>query len=119
MRTTPDECRVLGRQPAEKVKAYSAPVTVLLPLRGVSVISEAGGPFHDPEADAALFDAIRHGLDPGVRLLEPDCTINSPEFAQACATELLRCIKTEGTRACQAVEKHPGQIEAMYERWPG
>ncbi|MFN9283306.1 MAG: Tm-1-like ATP-binding domain-containing protein [Planctomyces sp.] len=69
---------------------HNPPVTVLLPLRGISVISAAGGPFHDAEADAILFAALCNGLRPGVRVRDVDTEINSPEFAAACAEELLR-----------------------------
>jgi uncharacterized protein (UPF0261 family) len=90
MRTTPDECAQLGAILAQKVNAYRASVTVLLPLRAISVISAAGQPFHSPEADQALFRAIRDQLRPGVELIELDCAINDPEFAAACASALLR-----------------------------
>ncbi|MFN9234544.1 MAG: Tm-1-like ATP-binding domain-containing protein [Planctomyces sp.] len=69
---------------------HNPQVTVLLPLRGISVISAAGGPFHDAEADAILFAALCNGLRPGVRVRDVDTEINSPEFAAACAEELLR-----------------------------
>ena len=55
LRTNATECRELGRILAGKVNAYDAPVTVLIPQKGISVISVAGGPFHDSEADKALF----------------------------------------------------------------
>lgn len=89
MRTTPAECAELGRILAEKVNAYTGPVTVLLPRGGVSVISAAGGPFYDPDADAALFEGIRSRLSPRIPLRELDCPINDPAFARACAEALL------------------------------
>ena len=89
MRTTPAECAELGRILAEKVNRYPAPVTVLLPLRAISVISAAGQPFHDPTADAALFDAIKEHLRPEIPVIELDAAINDPAFAQACAETLL------------------------------
>ena len=89
MRTNAEECAALGRILAEKVNAYSAPVSVLLPLRGISIISTAGQPFHDPAADAALFNAIRQHLRPGIPLVELDVTINDPLFAAACVNALL------------------------------
>ena len=92
MRTTPEECAQLGRILAEKVNTYTGPVTVLLPLRGISIISAPGGPFHWPEADTALFAAIRQHLRPGIPLIELDTTINDPAYAEACATTLLRSI---------------------------
>lgn len=89
MRTNADECAALGRILAEKVNAYSAPVSVILPLRGISIISTEGQPFHDPAADAALFNAIRQHLRQGIPLVELDVTINDPIFAAACVNALL------------------------------
>jgi uncharacterized protein (UPF0261 family) len=71
------------------VNRYTAPVTVLLPLKGISVISAPGGAFHDPAADAALFGAIKQHVRPGIPVVEMDCVINDPAFAQRCAAELL------------------------------
>jgi len=90
MRTSPAECAELGRILAEKVNAYTAPVTVLLPLKAISVISAPGQPFHDPEADAALFAGIKSHLRAGIPVVEVDCEINAPEFAEACTKALLK-----------------------------
>ncbi len=89
MRTTPEECAELGRILAGKVNAYRGPVTVLLPLKAVSIISAEGGAFHWPEADAALFGAIKEHLREGIPLIEVDAAINDPAFADACASALL------------------------------
>ena len=88
MRTTPVECAELGRILAERVSALGAPVTILLPLRGISSIAVEDGVFHDPEADAALFDAIRRHRGNHIRLEEMETHINDPAFA-ARAVELL------------------------------
>ncbi|MGH7944935.1 MAG: Tm-1-like ATP-binding domain-containing protein [Opitutaceae bacterium] len=92
MRTTPAECAELGRIIAEKVNLSIGPVTLLLPLRAISVISEAGGPFHDTEADAALFTSLKHTLRPDIPVQEFDCTVNDPKFAEACVAALLKNI---------------------------
>jgi uncharacterized protein (UPF0261 family) len=89
MRTTPEECAELGRIVAEKVNLSTAPVTVLIPLRAISVVSEAGQPFHDPAADRALFGALKHQLRRDIPVIELDTTINDPGFADACVTALL------------------------------
>lgn len=88
MRTTPEQNAELGRIIARKVSAAHGPVTVFLPLRGVSALDVAGMPFHDPVADAALFDAIRSGIGPNVGLREIDTDINDPAYAVAMADEL-------------------------------
>ena len=67
----------------------TGPVTVLLPLRAISVISAAGQPFHDPAADAALFDAIKTTLRADIPVIEVDAAVNDRAFAEACAQALL------------------------------
>jgi len=95
MRTNVDESRQLGSILAAKLNAYTAPVTLLLPLRGLSVIGIAGQPFHDPAADSALFEAILEGVNPEVEVIKLDCAINQTEFAAACAGALLdNCSKS-------------------------
>ncbi len=89
MRTTPEECEALGQMLAAKINASTGLASVLLPRRGISVISEAGGPFHDPAADAALFSAIENGLRIGIPCQSLDCGINDPAFAKACVDALL------------------------------
>jgi uncharacterized protein (UPF0261 family) len=90
MRTTPEENAELGRIIAGKLNAATGPVALYLPLRGVSMIDAAGMPFHAPEADEALFDAIREGVDPAtVELVELDLHINDEAFADAMADRLL------------------------------
>jgi len=89
MRTDAAECAKLGRILADKVNLSTGPVTVLLPLRAISVISAAGQPFHDPGADAALFGAIKAHLRADIPLVEVDAAINDPAFADACVQHLL------------------------------
>ena len=92
MRTTPEECAQLGRILAEKLNLSTGPVAVLLPLRGGSMISAPGGPFHDSAADAALFKALKSSLRRGIEVRELDCAINEPLFAEASARMLLRLL---------------------------
>jgi len=84
MRTTPDESTQLGAELARKVAAATGPAKVFLPLGGVSAIAVPGGPFYDPDADAALFSAIRDGLrGSSVPLIEMVSDVNDPAFADA------------------------------------
>jgi uncharacterized protein (UPF0261 family) len=88
MRTTKEECAELGRQIARKLSGSIGPTALFVPLKGVSMIDAEGQPFHDPEADEALFAALRDGLDDRVELVEMDCNVNDPEFAAAMADKL-------------------------------
>ncbi len=92
MRTNAAECAELGRILAEKVNASTGPVRVLVPTRAISIISAAGQPFHDPEADAALFASLRSHLDPRIPLVEIEAAINDEVFAKACAEALLEML---------------------------
>lgn len=94
MRTSPEECAELGRILAEKVNAYIAPVSVLLPTKAISIISAEGQAFYDPAADEALFSSIKENLSDRVELIEIDAEINDPAFSTACAEALLRNLDT-------------------------
>jgi uncharacterized protein (UPF0261 family) len=97
MRTTPEECAELGRIVAEKLNAATGPTALYLPLDGVSMIDVEGEPFQDPEADRALFDAIREAVGEGVELVEMEADINDEAFARAMA-ERLDTYMQESTR---------------------
>jgi uncharacterized protein (UPF0261 family) len=85
MRTMPEENARIGAFIVARVNRMAGPVRFLLPLKGVSAIDAEGQPFHDPQADAALFDAIRQGWEKAKnrKLVELDLNINDPAFAAA------------------------------------
>jgi len=96
MRTTPEECAELGRILAEKLNAATGPTALYLPLEGVSMIDVKGEPFHDPEADRALFDAIREAVGEGVELVEMETDVNDEAFARAMAERLDAYMQASG-----------------------
>jgi uncharacterized protein (UPF0261 family)/ABC-type branched-subunit amino acid transport system ATPase component len=93
MRTTPAENRAAGEWIATRLNAMTGPVRFLLPMGGVSMLDAPGQPFHDPEADAALFQAIEATFHPTPQrqLLRLPCNINDPAFAAA-AVDAFRAI---------------------------
>ena len=99
MRTTPAENRELGCVLADKLNLSTGPVTLLLPLRGNSLISTPGQPFHDPEADQALFDALRSNLRTDIPIAQLDNAINDLPFAEACTRELLKNLAVASSRS--------------------
>ncbi|MFE7569401.1 Tm-1-like ATP-binding domain-containing protein [Streptomyces sp. NPDC057539] len=93
MRTTPEENAELGRRIGAKLSRARGPVTVLLPLRGVSGIDKDGGPFRDAAADARLFAALRGALTgASAEIVEVDSHINDPGFGRDAARHLHRLI---------------------------
>jgi uncharacterized protein (UPF0261 family) len=106
IRTTPEECAALGRLLARKLRTATSPVSVFLPLRGLSTLSTPGGPYHEPTADKALFTALRDTLtDTPVQLHELDTHINDPAFGQAMANHL-HALLTEHDAAHPAKTAH-------------
>lgn len=95
LRTSVEENRRIGEMLAETANLCSGPVSVLLPLRGVSMLDSPGNAFWDPEADRACFDALKNGLRTGIPVIELDCNINDPEFADTAAKTLVSMHKTE------------------------
>lgn len=85
MRTTAEECARIGRWIGERLNRCDGPVRFLIPEGGVSMIDAPGQPFHDPEADAALFQALEDTVQvtPQRRLERLPYHINDPEFAEA------------------------------------
>jgi uncharacterized protein (UPF0261 family) len=85
MRTTPDENRLFGSWMAKKLNQSKRPIRILIPERGVSLLDDEGQPFHDPEADLALFQSletqIQQTSDRRVKRMANN--INDPAFARA------------------------------------
>lgn len=90
MRTTPEENTELGKILAEKANAAKGPVAFLLPLKGVSMLDSEGSAFWSPEADFAIFDAIKAHLRNEIEVVEVDVNINAPIFADKAVEMLLK-----------------------------
>ena len=103
MRTTATENSELGRRIASKLNRADGPTALFLPLHGVSAIDVEGQPFHDPDADRALFDALRREIDrERVELHELDADINAPAFARAMADRLHELVQAAARAEPQA-----------------
>jgi uncharacterized protein (UPF0261 family) len=93
MRTTPGENAELGRILAQKANQSLAPVAFFLPLRGVSILDSPGGEFWWPEADEALFAAIKRHVRDDIPVIELDLNINDRTFAGAVTAKLLEFLE--------------------------
>jgi uncharacterized protein (UPF0261 family) len=85
MRTTRDENRAMGQWIGERLNLMEGQVRFLLPEGGVSMIDAPGKPFHDPEADNALFEAVEKTVRQTAsrRIERVDANINDPVFVNA------------------------------------
>ncbi|RWI15221.1 Tm-1-like ATP-binding domain-containing protein [Mesorhizobium sp.] len=91
MRTTPDESRKIGEWIGARLSLCEGPVRFLIPEKGVSALDIEGSAFFDPEADAALFEAIERTIMPHNtrRVIRLPLHINDPEFAKAAVAAFL------------------------------
>lgn len=94
MRTTPDENAVIGRWIGDKLNACKGPVRLLIPEKGISALDIEGGAFWNPEADAALFQALRATISDPARIVTLPYHINDPAFAKSAADIFLSLTET-------------------------
>lgn len=83
VRTNAEEVREVARETAARLNSARGPVKFLLPLKGWSTLSSAGGALYNPEVDRAFAEELRSHLGSQVELIELDMELNSEEFAQA------------------------------------
>jgi uncharacterized protein (UPF0261 family) len=91
MRTTPQENREIGEWMGARINQMEGPVRLLLPEGGVSALDAPGQPFHDPEADAALFGALEETVrqTPQRRIERINTNINDDAFVAAVTSAFL------------------------------
>jgi uncharacterized protein (UPF0261 family) len=84
MRTTAEENRKIAGWIAAKLNRSTAPLTVVVPEGGLSMLDAPGQPFFDPESDRALFDELESQLDCSAerKLVRSPHHINDPPFAE-------------------------------------
>ena len=89
MRTTAEENSRMGAWIGERLNQMDGPVRFFLPAGGVSALDAPGQPFHDPAADAALFDALTRTVRQSAtrQLVRRPEHINDSGFAAAMVQE--------------------------------
>lgn len=99
MRTTKENNWQIGKFIASQLKTHSkepSKVRVMLPMKGVSMIDAPGQGFHDPEADAELFNAITGELDgTGIGVEKCPDHINDERFAAQVCNALLEMLDVD------------------------
>ena len=98
MRTTRPRMTRSGRWIGERLNQMDGPVRFFLPEGGVSALDAPGQPFHDPEADAALFRALEQTVRQTAnrRLIRIRRHINDPEFSSAVVDRVSRAARPRG-----------------------
>jgi uncharacterized protein (UPF0261 family) len=95
MRTNIEENVKMGEIFAQKANVARGKVAFLFPLKGVSMLDSEGELFWWPEADQAMFDAIKKNVKPGIPVVELDCNINDEAFSQKAVDMLMALMVRE------------------------
>ncbi len=90
VRVTPDEQIAGTRFVAEKLNRARGHVSVIVPLRGGSIMDIAGGAFWLPEVNETCRAILKNGLHESIRYQEVDAHINDDVFADAVLAEMQR-----------------------------
>ena len=90
MRSNAQELAAAAQRLAEQLNRAPGPVRLLLPLGGLSMLDAPGQAFHDPVADAVLFDTLERlfVVSDTHRLIRLPHHINDPLFAAAVAEQV-------------------------------
>ncbi|MCP4784975.1 MAG: UPF0261 family protein [Fuerstiella sp.] len=89
MRTNKQENLAIAHWIAEKLNQSTAPLTLLIPEGGVSMLDAPEQPFHDPDTNATLFKELEQEIQQTStrRVVRLPHHINDPEFAEALVNE--------------------------------
>ncbi len=98
VRTSAAEMAEVGRLLARRLNAAVGPTAVLAPGRGLSEPNRPGQALYDPDADAALLEALEADLNPRVEFRMIDAHINDAAFASAVAEKMHELIEDSGVR---------------------
>lgn len=96
VRTLEEEMSRLGEIFAERLNPARGPLEIVVPTRGLSIPNTPGGPFWDPEADAAFLESLRQHLRPDIPVHTYPLHVNSPEFAGKVADHFLALLEKKG-----------------------
>jgi uncharacterized protein (UPF0261 family) len=80
VRATHAEMVKLGQLFADRLNLAKGPLRIAVPTQGLSIPNVPGGPFWNPEADAAFLETLRSGIRKDIPILTYERHINDAEF---------------------------------------
>jgi uncharacterized protein (UPF0261 family) len=90
------EMKTIGETAARKLNLAKGPVTVVLPLRGMSYSGLKGGSTYDPEGDRILFEALKSGLRKDIPVIEAEMHVNEEPFAEMIVNAFVNLMARKG-----------------------
>ena len=95
VRATQDEMIALGELFAERLNPAKGPVHIAVPTRGLSIPNVPGGPFWNPEADAAFLKTLRSEIRKDIPIYTYELHVNDPEFGVEVADLFINLMSKE------------------------
>lgn len=97
VRTSREEMLEIASIFAERLGRAKGPVVVAVPTGGLSIPNVPGGPFWDPDTDAAFLAALRTELPPSFPIHTYEHHVNDPQFGREVADLFVQLLDQEET----------------------
>jgi uncharacterized protein (UPF0261 family) len=95
VRATHEEMIALGHLFAERLNPAKGPVRIAVPTQGLSIPNVPGGPFWNPEADAAFLETLRGEIRKDIPIRTYERHVNDPQFGIEVADLFIDLISKE------------------------
>lgn len=95
VRASKDEMIALGHLFAERLNPANGPVMIAVPTRGLSIPNVPGGPFWNPESDAAFLETLKENIREDIPVLLFDVHVNDPIFGETVADLFIKVMIKE------------------------
>jgi uncharacterized protein (UPF0261 family) len=89
VRAEAPELKALAEHMAGLIRDAKGPVNFLVPLQGFSAHDSEQGYLHDPSLPPVFCEHLKRVMPAGVPIVEFDCHINDPQFADAIIARVL------------------------------
>ena len=93
VKLSPEEAIRVADVLAQKINQCKGPITLVIPLKGLSRYDRPEYSFYNPDLDALLFNEIKKSLSSRVPVIELNAHISDPDFGETCASILLNMLK--------------------------
>jgi len=95
VRATQEEMIALGHLFADRLNLSKGPVVIAVPTQGLSIPNVPGGPFWNPEADAAFLKTLRSEIRQDIPVLTFERHVNDPDFGHQVADLFVELMRKE------------------------
>ncbi|HEX7620179.1 MAG TPA: Tm-1-like ATP-binding domain-containing protein [Anaerolineales bacterium] len=95
VRATHAEMVALGHLFAERLNLTKGPLRIAVPTQGLSIPNVPGGPFWNPEADAAFLETLRSEIRKDIPILTYERHVNDPKFGVEVADLFIEMMSKE------------------------